>query len=571
MRIHAVTALAAALLVIPGTARAQRAKSPADATVFVRLVGSLHAEINEGGIVRTAQLDHVELGTGSGFVISPHGYVLTNDHVVNQREQVVTTKGGGRAKISLRVSRIDVCFPRAAAAAAGLGSQCAEAAVTASNPTLDLAMLFVGMANLPYIALGDSDVVTTGLAVEALGYPFGRDVEVGKIASTPDLVPEITSTQGAVSALRTDDNGDRRYLQISNGVNPGNSGGPVVDRDGFAVGVIRMRLAKGAGIGFAIPINEVKEFVESHGLSQMIPARRLRLGPFQRLDHKGMGLRLVDGLADASPFRSRVENDARPGDVTLRIDRVLSPWSLKQLEQALVASHAFERAALSPPPGNGSSRAGNTSLVSGHAIGTAIDDESEIRMEYAVLDLGAEKLVARYVGPAEQVAFNQSVLRDSLASLDGRRLALADSNPTVDWRQTSLPNGLASLTMPAGWVVEPGGPAPCASLPPPQATTTTFAPHDFTVALRAAAWVARDVAPENAASACASQRGSLGAASYLSRVQWLGVSYSVEGVFVQRDPQHVIQLEVLAPEQKRDSARALLAAWFERVTAQRSR
>src|SRR2546425_425201 len=97
-------------------------------------------------------------------------------------------------------------------------------------------------SNLPYVALGDSDVVTTGLQVDALGYPFGRDVEVGRATSVSDLVPNVSTTPGAVSAFRANEAGERRYLQITNSVNPGNSGGPLLDRDGFAVGVIRMRL-----------------------------------------------------------------------------------------------------------------------------------------------------------------------------------------------------------------------------------------------------------------------------------------------------------------------------------------
>ena len=83
--------LAVTLVLVPRPAGAQRAKSPADAAVFIRLVGSVHAEIEEAGLKRTVDLDHVEIGTGSGFVISPYGYVLTNDHVVNNSEQFLVT------------------------------------------------------------------------------------------------------------------------------------------------------------------------------------------------------------------------------------------------------------------------------------------------------------------------------------------------------------------------------------------------------------------------------------------------------------------------------------------------
>jgi S1-C subfamily serine protease len=288
-------ALTMALALVPSAAAAQRAKSPADATVFIRLTGSVHVEFDEAGIKRTVDLDRVEVGTGSGFVISPFGYVLTNAHVVENGDPLRVTKGLQRATITLKVSTINVCFSAAAMAARGMTTPCAEASVTALDSSLDLAVLFIGGAsNLPYIALGDSDVVMPGLQVDALGYPFGRDVEIGRVATAPDLVPDISTTPGAISALRANDAGERRYLQVTNSLNPGNSGGPLVNRDGFAVGVIHSRLSKGAEIGFAIPINEVKDLLDSHGLDHVMPTRRLRLGVFQTIDPKGVGLRLPE-------------------------------------------------------------------------------------------------------------------------------------------------------------------------------------------------------------------------------------------------------------------------------------
>ena len=247
--------LGAALLLVPIAAFAQRAKSPADAAVFIRIVGSIHADIDEFGVRRSVDLDRVEIGTGSGFVISPYGYVITNDHVVNETEPILITriKGFQEAKITFKTSRIDVCFQPEAVAAHGLAAGCSAASLAGSDPVLDLAVLFIGGSNLPYIALGDSDAVTSGLQVDALGYPLGRDVEVGKAASVSDLVPSVSTTPGAVSALRANDAGERRFLQITNGVNPGNSGGPLLDHDGFAVGVVRMRLTRATGIGFAAP------------------------------------------------------------------------------------------------------------------------------------------------------------------------------------------------------------------------------------------------------------------------------------------------------------------------------
>lgn len=568
--------LAAALLLLPQIAAAERTRSPDHATVFIRIVGSLHAEIVEGGLRRTEEREHVEIGTGSGFIISQDGYVLTNEHVVNLRERVVT-RGAYRARITPRVERLDVCFAQALVAMQRVASACAEASVTASDATLDLAILMVGAGPLPYIPLGDSDVVSSGLQVDALGYPFGRDVEVGRLEAM-DIVPEVSTSPGAVSALRADDTGERRYLQITNTLNPGNSGGPVVDRDGFAIGVIRMQLAKGAGIGFAIPINEAKEFLEVRGLAHVLPARRMRLGPFQRFDDKRIGLRLVEGTTDRSPFRWRVQPEPQVDGVTLRVDRVFSPWGLTQIEQVLVTTQMFERISLSPAAGESRSRLPKPGLLLGGASGAREEQGSQgslalptgpqdIRMEYAVLDLGDEKLVARYFGPTEQVKFNQGVLRESLISLAGDRLIAADVITTdrIQWGPPATYRGQQLWPMPSGWIAEISDSAPCAGLPSPAVASAVIGPHDFTLSLRATAWVTGDVSPETAAAACSTRRGSLGAASYASREQFLGVSYSIEGVFLQIGPQHLVRLEVLAREQQRAGARALLAAWMKKT------
>ena len=125
-----LTAAAIASVLLPSRASAERVRSAADATVFVRLVGSVHAEIEEAGVKRTLDLNRVEIGTGSGFVISPYGYVLTNDHVISNSD-LTMTRGIGTAKVTMTVSRILVCFPAGVASARGLSSPCADASVSA--------------------------------------------------------------------------------------------------------------------------------------------------------------------------------------------------------------------------------------------------------------------------------------------------------------------------------------------------------------------------------------------------------------------------------------------------------
>jgi hypothetical protein len=190
-------------------------------------------------------------------------------------------------------------------------------------------------------------------------------------------------------------------------------------------------------------------------------------------------------------------------------------------------------------------------------------------MAYGILELGAEKLIARYVGPAEHVAYNEGVLRESLASLEGRALIVGQLGrvESLEWSTARTATGQKGLPFPMGWVVEDGAPLPCAGLPQATAAAAVFPPNDFTVALRAAVWNS-GVVPEEAAKACSSRRGSSGSASYVSRLDWLGVSYSVEGAFIRLSPTQTAQLEVISPDPKSVFARALLAAWVTKTTGQ---
>ena len=99
--------------------------------------------------------------------------------------------------IQLPVQALSLCFTAEAMAARGLPVPCADASVAGADRDRDLAILFLnGSTNLPYLPLGDSDVVVAGLPVEALGYPFGREVEIGKVGAASDLVPDVSATPG---------------------------------------------------------------------------------------------------------------------------------------------------------------------------------------------------------------------------------------------------------------------------------------------------------------------------------------------------------------------------------------
>jgi hypothetical protein len=184
-------------------------------------------------------------------------------------------------------------------------------------------------------------------------------------------------------------------------------------------------------------------------------------------------------------------------------------------------------------------------------------------MDYAVLDLGPEKVVARYVGSVEQMAFNESVLRDSLSSLNAPRFV--PDRLAVETLEWSTLNGRSMVPIPVGWSVEPERPSSCRGLTQPAGITAALPVHDLTLVLRAAVWTDSEIRPNTAASACSSQRGSLEGASYALRSEWLGTSYVVEGVFV-RVGSRLIQLEILSTDQRTPLARALLDAWAKRAS-----
>ena len=171
-------------------------------------------------------------GLGSGFVISPDGYVLTNDHVAgNAKEITITLTNGDKLKADL----------------------------IGTDATSDISLLKIQGKNLPYIKLGNSDDVLIGEWVIALGNPFGLF----------DISDKPTVTVGVVSATKMNIPAQegrvyRGMIQTDAAINPGNSGGPLVNTLGEVIGVnsaIYTPNQGSIGLGFAIPINRVKNIV----------------------------------------------------------------------------------------------------------------------------------------------------------------------------------------------------------------------------------------------------------------------------------------------------------------------
>ena len=570
-----VLCVACALVTLAEPQPVRPADTPDRAVVFLRVIGSIELTPDQNLPREPAavQVSGVEVATGSGFLFSPLGYVLTNYHVVRDVEATLNIDGV-KVKGTIKVSRIEALLPGEASPAAPDAAPARyEASIVASSQELDLAVLSIGGSALPFLQFGDSDAVEPGDPVDALGFPFGRAIEIGKPALPSEDMPAVSLSTGNVSAFRADDQGQRRYLQTTTALNPGNSGGPILDRDGFVVGIASrvMTGGKTAGVGFAVPINTAKEFLEARGLDGFLPVRRLFLGPLQALEGKGLRLRLPQALTDASRRRAAVETAGSATEtVVLRVDRVLSPWSPSRLAEVLTGGQAFESvvASASMPPRVRTVGARQAAL--GHVSGTLGDDQVPVRMEYAVVDLGPEKIIARYLGPPNQLAFNASVLRTSLASIEADPLSRETRDVALPAQWTPAAWSLSAsrgphIVVPAGWPVEPSGPSACPGLPEPADVLSASLPTDFAVALRAAVLRGATLTVERAASACGGQGSAETAQSYQKRVDWLGAQFVFEGRFISTAPDELLQLEGVAPAQKSRSLAALVAQWAEQL------
>ena len=165
-------------------------------------------------------------GLGSGVIVSPTGYLLTNNHVIDGADDIEVQLSDGRS---------------------------AQATVVGTDPDTDLALLKINLDRLPAITFAPTDSLQVGDSVLAIGNPFG----VGQ-----------TVTSGIVSALGRSQLGlstFENFIQTDAAINPGNSGGALVDANGLLVGIntaIFSRSGGSLGIGFAIPVDVARQVME---------------------------------------------------------------------------------------------------------------------------------------------------------------------------------------------------------------------------------------------------------------------------------------------------------------------
>ena len=549
----------------PAQTSAQRAAVPADATVFIRVIGNLRAEISSFGGTRVEERTDVEIGSGTGFVISPFGYIVTAHHVIAGDDSVESVPGG-QVRVMGDVSRVEVVFQKIPV---GSATATFVAAVRATAPELDLAILSISAAGLPYLALGDSDALAVGQPVRALGYPFGRAVDELLDTRTADAAPRISTSGGTLSAMRDRRvvTGPVRYLQTDAVINPGNSGGPLVDDDGYVIGVVQMEVNQNGReirLGFGLGINHVATLSASIGLDQFLPVPRLRLGPLQLFEDSRLRVRVPERSVVRSAWRLGVRADLELPDnpLSLSIDRVWSPWSPQQLARRLVTSAAFERITFggaAGPPG----RSTDTRVVGG---ATGVDELGRpVQMEYAIVSVEDEHVVARYVGPPDLLAFNRSILRASLESLETDPLRTAPFDRPRALILTAgpfLPPEGPIVRLPAGWILDAGLPSSCGHTSVPQFWVGASPADDFTVSVRLAWWPPARFDPATTATACGGGRTPDGLPTYRTRTEGFGVAYVTEGAFLALADGGILQYELHAPERSFPAVRRSLGAWF---------
>ena len=172
-----------------------------------------------------------EVGSGSGFVISSDGLILTNKHVVSDKAASYTVFTNDGKKY--------------------------DAKVLARDPAQDLALVKINAANLSAVDLGDSDAIQLGQTAIAIGNALGEFRNTVSVGVISGLARDVTASGGSTTERI------QGVIQTDAAINPGNSGGPLLNLRGEVIGINTAVVSGAQNIGFALPINKAKRDIES--------------------------------------------------------------------------------------------------------------------------------------------------------------------------------------------------------------------------------------------------------------------------------------------------------------------
>lgn len=226
-------------------------------------------------------------GIGSGFIINEEGYILTNYHVIEGAQEVSVTLSDGTE---------------------------AKAKVVNYDQNQDVAMIKISDENVKVpavVELGDSDALRPGEEVLAIGTPLSKDFNQ-------------TVTSGIISAVsrnvQTSSGVTLNLLQTDAAINPGNSGGPLVNTKGEVIGINTMKIASDEveGIGFSIPINDIKDRIEA--LSK--PILNLGISIREVTEELAKQYKMEEGLyiVDVTEFSPAEKAGLKGGDIIVKFD-----------------------------------------------------------------------------------------------------------------------------------------------------------------------------------------------------------------------------------------------------------
>ena len=191
--------------------------------------------------------EYKQIGVGSGVIIDSQGYILTNQHVVDEADKLTVVLPDGREF---------------------------KGEVKGQDPRSDLAIVKINAKDLPVAALGDSDSLKIGQWVVAIGNPFGLAMQNTEPTVTTGVISALHRTLGKTLGRGTRDYND--LIQTDAAINPGNSGGPLVNLKGEIVGInVAIYSTSGGyqGIGFAVPVNIAKRII-----SRLIEGKKIEYG-----------------------------------------------------------------------------------------------------------------------------------------------------------------------------------------------------------------------------------------------------------------------------------------------------